>query len=388
MEIKTTELYEKIDQEVKKGKRYIFLRGSSRSGKTRSAVQYLIIHALTHPKSNILIARETAVSIRNTILLDFKEEMEKLNLFQESRFNKVEMIFRFNNQATIRFIGLDDTTGKLRGMSSDVIFIDEVNTIDRDNFIQLDIRCKNYIICAYNPEIPENWWGLEYENKDDGSLLISTWRQNPFLDERIIKSINSLKEIDYDKWLIYSESKIVQPKEKIFPPINRYSGDTPESKQIYYGVDFGYASDPTAVVKVIYKDKELFVEELIYQKGLTNQDIAFLLKQEGITRDDNVVVDSAEPKSITELNREGLRVVGVKKTSVLYGLQKMKSFKINIKDTSTNLIREWNNYKFKKDRSGNITSSPVGDDHLIDALRYVVLQYLDNINNRQKYYVY
>ena len=198
MNIKANELFERIADSINQGKRYIFLRGSSRSGKTRAAIQTLIVEALVKPKTVITVARETQVSIKNTILVDFQEEMEKLDLWDDRAYNKVDMVFRFKNGSVVRFIGLDDKSGKLRGMKSDIVLIDEVNTIDVNSFVQLDIRTERYLITAYNPEIPTDWWGLDYEKKENGEVLVSTWRDNAFLDQRIIDSINSLKETDMD----------------------------------------------------------------------------------------------------------------------------------------------------------------------------------------------
>lgn len=379
MKIQATELFEHIDDKVKEGKRYIFLRGSSRSGKTVSACQYLIVEALKE-KTTITIARATHVSIKNTILVDFKEQMETLGIWIDGHYNKVESTYRFDNGSIVRFVGLDDTTGKLRGMKSDIAMIDEVNTIDFSSFIQLDIRTTRYMMCAYNPEIPTDWWGLDYEQKDNGCVLVSTWKQNPFLDQRIIDSINSLKETDRDLWLIYSESQIVPPREVVFVKPQTYS-ELPEGiKYTYYGIDFGFAQDVSAVVKVSVKDKEIYVEELIYQAGLTNEDLAYLIKEKGITRNNDIVADSSEPKSIEELKRLGVHTRGVKKGtgSVLYGIQKMRQFKIYINQESHNLIEEFNNYRYKKDRSGRITNQTQGPDHAIDATRYVVTEFIDN----------
>mgnify|MGYP000583793119 CR=1 FL=1 len=378
MRLQTTDLYLKIDEEIKSGQRYVFLRGSSRSGKSVTAIQYMIVECLTNPNTTVTVARETAVSIRNTILLDFKTQMEKIGQWVDGKFNKVEMLYRFDNGSTMRFIGLDDTTGKLRGLSSSIVFIDEVNTVDVASFMQLDIRCEKYIISAYNPEITEDSWILDYEKKENATLIISTWRDNPFLPQKIIDSINSLKELDYEKWLIYSESKIVPPREKIFPQPKTVE-TLPQTKEIYYGIDFGYATDPCAVLEMRVRGNEIYVEELLYENGLTNEDLLYRLKEIGLTRDNDIVADSSEPKSIAELKRGGLNVVGIKKGqgSVLYGIQKMRQYKIFVTERSTNLLNEFSNYKFKKDRSGRVTNTPIGDDHLLDALRYCVMNYLD-----------
>jgi len=378
MEIQTTELYIKIQDALQENKRYIFLRGSSRSGKTITALQHLIITALSQPDTLITIARETQVSIKNTILMDFKSVLTNLNLWEDGRYNKVEMVYRMKNNSIIRFVGMDDTTGKLRGMKSDIVFVDEVNTVSFEPFVQLDIRTEQYILAAYNPEITEDWWGLEYEGKDNGIMIHSTWKQNPFLDDRIIQSIQELKELDPDLYEIYSEGRVVPPREKIFVNYDKYT-EEPRYKERYIGIDFGFATDPCAVVEVLINDKDVYCKELLYQAGTTNEDLIFILKELGIDRNTQMVADSAEPKSIQDLKRGGFNIRGVKKGSgsILYGIQKMKQHRIHIHEDSTNLYREFSELKFKKDRSGRVTNTPIGDDHLIDSVRYVIMEFAD-----------
>lgn len=383
MRIKANVLFEKIDAEIKSGKRYVSLRGSSRSGKTVCALQTVVLECLINPNTTVTIARETQVSIKNTILLDFKEVLEQLQIWEDSRFNKVDQVYRFSNGSVIRFIGLDnDASGKLRGMKSTICVIDEVNTISKNSFIQLDIRTEKYILMCYNPEIPTDWWGLDYETRPNGCVIVSTWRDNVFLEQSIIDSIMSLKDTDPDLWLIYSESQIVAPRELIFVKPEVYEELPGGIKETYYGLDFGFSQDPTALVEVKVKDKEIFIRELIYEPGLTNEDLAFLIKDKGVTRMDNIVADSSEPKSIAELNRLGLQVRGVKKGSgsVLFGIQKMRQFKIRVHKDSVNLIQEFDNYRYKKDRSGRVTTQTDGSsgDHAIDAVRYVVSEFIDN----------
>ena len=242
MKIQANELFEKVSEKIQEGKRYISLRGSSRSGKTVCALQTIILECLTKQDTTVTIARETQVSIKNTIFIDFKEQMESLQIWDDSRYNKVEMVYRFTNGSVVRFIGLDDTTGKLRGMKSNICLIDEVNTVSMSSFVQLDIRTSEYILMCYNPEIPTDWWGLDYEKKENGCVLISTWRDNVFLDQRIIDSINSLKESDYDLWLIYSEGQIVPPREVVYVQPHIYDEEPQGIKYTYYGLDFGFCT--------------------------------------------------------------------------------------------------------------------------------------------------
>ena len=382
MKIQANVLFDQIDQEIKKGTRYISLRGSSRSGKTVSALQTVILECLVNENTIVTIARETQVSIKNTILVDFKEVLEQLQIWEDSRFNKVDLVYRFSNKAIIRFVGLDDQTGKLRGLKSSIVLVDEVNTVSKSSFIQLDIRTEKYILMCYNPEIPTDWWGLDFETRSNGCVIVSTWRDNAFLEQSIIDSIMSLKDTDPDLWLIYSESQIVAPRELVFVKPEVYKDLPWGIKETYYGLDFGFSQDPSALVEVSVKDKEIYIREIIYEPGLTNEDLAFLIKDKGITRMDTIVADSSEPKSIAELNRLGLSVRGVKKGagSVLFGIQKMRQFKIRIQEDSVNLIQEFDNYRYKKDRSGRVTSQTDGrsGDHAIDAVRYCVSEFLDN----------
>jgi phage terminase large subunit len=233
---------------------------------------------------------------------------------------------------------------------------------------------------AYNPEIPTDWWGLDYEKKENGCVLVSTWRDNAFLDQRIIDSINSLKDTDHDLWLIYSESQIVPPREIVYQKPNTYETLPQGIKYTYYGIDFGFSQDPCAVVEVSVKDKEVYVKELVYERGLTNEDLIYLLKDRGINRNNDIVCDSAEPKSIEELKRGGLNVRGVRKgaNSVLFGIQKLRQHKVFVHKDSTNLVNEFDNYRYRKDRSGRITNSTDGPDHGLDALRYVMSEFIDN----------
>lgn len=382
MKIQANVLFDQIDQEIKKGTRYISLRGSSRSGKTVSALQTVILECLVNENTIVTIARETQVSIKNTILVDFKEVLEQLQIWEDSRFNKVDLVYRFSNKSIIRFVGLDDQTGKLRGLKSSIVLVDEVNTVSKSSFIQLDIRTEKYILMCYNPEIPTDWWGLDFETRSNGCVIVSTWRDNAFLEQSIIDSIMSLKDTDPDLWLIYSESQIVAPRELVFVKPEVYKDLPGGIKETYYGLDFGFSQDPSALVEVSVKDKEIYIREIIYEPGLTNEDLAFLIKDKGITRMDTIVADSSEPKSIAELNRLGLSVRGVKKGagSVLFGIQKMRQFKIRIQEDSVNLIQEFDNYRYKKDRSGRVTSQTDGrsGDHAIDAVRYCVSEFLDN----------
>jgi len=380
MKIQATQIFQDIDEAVKDEKRYIFLRGSSRSSKTISALQYLIVEALTTPSISITIARATQVSIKNTILVDFKKIMEDMEIFYDGKFNKVDMTYTFPNQSIIRFVGLDDTTGRLRGLKSTMVMVDEINTIDRDSWVQLDIRCERYLIGCYNPELSEDSWIFDYEKKDNAVLYVSTYKDNPFLTQEIITSIEELKDIDYDLWLIYSQGLLVPPRERIYNQPETFSHPPKNIKSTYLSIDWGFGFDECGVVRCdVDGVGNVYATELIYETNLTNEDLIFKLRELGIDKYTEIVADSSEPKSIETLRRAGFRIRGVKKGSgsVLYGIQLLRTTRIYVNENSKNLLAEYANYKFKKDRSGRQTSVPEGKDHLLDSLRYCVMEFLD-----------
>jgi phage terminase large subunit len=258
--------------------------------------------------------------------------------------------------------------------------VDEVNTIDRDSWVQLDIRCEKYMIACYNPEVEEDSWIFDYEKRDNGILYKSSFLDNPFLTKEIIQSLNDLKDIDPDLYKIYALGELVPPREKIYIQPTLFTEEPQNIKATYIGIDYGYASDECGVVRVdVDGEGVLYATELLYEVGLTNQDLIFKLRELGIDRNYEIVSDSSEPKSIEEIRRAGFRIRGVKKGdgSVLYGIQKMRTFKIKIAQNSKNLISEFQNYKFKKDRQGRLTNIPDGKDHLLDPLRYVVMEFVD-----------
>lgn len=388
MRIQATKIFQDIAEAVENQKRYIFLRGSSRSSKTISALQYLIVEALTTPNISITIARSTQVSLKNTIMVDFKSIMEGMDILHQGRLNKVDMTYTYTNGSIIRFVGLDDTTGRLRGLKSTMVMVDEVNTIDRDSWVQLDIRCERYMIACYNPEVEEDSWIFDYEKKDNGCLYKSSFLDNPFISPEIAQSLRDLKDLDPDLYKIYALGELVPPREKIYQQPQTFTGTPQNIKATYIGLDFGYSSDECGVIRVdVDGDGIIYATELLYEVGLTNQDLMYKLRELGIDRGYEIVADSSEPKSIEEIRRGGFRIRGVKKGdgSVLYGIQKTRTRKIMVNQISKNLISEFQGYRFKRDRQGRLTNVPEGRDHLLDPLRYIIMEFVDKPNVRYSF---
>jgi phage terminase large subunit len=158
----------------------------------------------------------------------------------------------------------------------------------------------------------------------------------------------------------------------------------PDAKLIAAGLDFGFTNDETGCLQVFQHSGELWVDELFYETGLTNKDIAVRLTTSDVSKNTEIVADSAEPKSIEELRRLGWRITPARKgpDSVKNSIDILKRYKINITRRSVNLRKELERYKWRIDRSGRSTNEPVDSwNHLIDPLRYIALNKL-KINNQ------
>jgi phage terminase large subunit len=210
------------------------------------------------------------------------------------------------------------------------------------------------------------------------------------LPEETIKEIERLKKLDSNYWQIYGLGDMAQPTETIFRQFEICNNIPTEATQIAIGLDWGYSNDPTAIAEVYKLNDDLYINELLYAKGLTNQDIANKLRELGITRQTEIIYDSAEPKSGEELRRLGFLMFPAKKgaDSINMGIDVLRRYKIHITKNSVNAINEFKYYKWLVDKNGQVINKPATNqlDHLIDSIRYVALNKLTT-NYSGKYYI-
>jgi phage terminase large subunit len=146
-------------------------------------------------------------------------------------------------------------------------------------------------------------------------------------------------------------------------------------------MDFGFTNDPTTLVAVYKMNNELYFDELLYRTNMTNTDIGNFMKSEGIGRPYEIVADSAEPKSIEELRRQGFQMTPATKgaDSIKIGIDILKREPFFVTQNSTNIIKELRAYQWATDRDGKVTGKPVDhSNHSIDAMRYFALNKLNN----------
>jgi phage terminase large subunit len=354
-------------------------QGGSRSSKTYSILQMLIVIAMQEKGKVFSIVRKSLPSLKMTAYRDFFEILRNMELYDEQKHNKSDYTYTLNGNL-FEFISLDQPQKK-RGARRDYLFCNEANELSWEDFFQLLVRTTGKIWIDYNPSDAFHWIYDRLLTRDDVTYIQSTYKDNPFLDKSIVEEIERLQGTDEDYWRIYGLGERGMSRATIFQfGMNEIPAD---ATLLAYGMDFGYTNDPTSLVAVYKSGDNLYADELIYQTGLTNPDISNRLKDLNLDRRTEIFADSAEPKSIEELHRMGWNVKPTQKgaDSVIVGIDVLKRHKLFVTPRSSNLIKELQNYKWVEDKNGNLLNKPIDAfNHAIDAMRYATYNKLSKPN--------
>jgi len=366
-------------------KRVNILRGGSRSGKSHALMQLVYVWLMSGrigkhhiPKGNWLIIRETMPALRSTVLREWIDYLINQKVYNRIDNRKTTHTFTYHNR-TIEFFSMDNPE-KLKGRQSTFFWLNEANSIPFDAFMSLLMRCEKFSFADVNPNDPESWIKLRIEddrllNRGDVNLDISTYKDNPYLNPEMIEEIEGLKAVDFELYQVYTLGKWTKLSGKILTNWEIIEEiDFPTDLKVGYGLDFGFTNDPTALIRICYDklDNILYCHQVIYQTELLNSDIVDIIKEE-CAKNEPIVADSAEPKSIRELQIAGIRCIpAIKgKDSVKHGLQKLRQVKIMVTNTSYDMIKELQRYKWQVDSLGKATNKPIDAyDHAISATRY------------------
>lgn len=372
-------------------KRIKVVRGGTSASKTFSILPILIDRAIKTPNLEISVVSESIPHLRRGALKDFLKIMMALGRYNDNQFNKSTLKYTFGNGSYIEFFSVDQPD-KLRGARRNVLYVNECNNVDFDSYYQLAIRTSGEIWLDYNPS-SLFWVDREIINQDDVDFITLTYLDNEALPETIVKEIESAKVKALTSaywanwWQVYGLGLTGSLEGVCIPDWQEINLPT-EARLLCYGMDWGYSNDPTSLIAMYkYNDAYIF-DELIYQKGLLNSDISDLLKTNSVN--DIVYADSAEPKSIAELNSYGHNVLPVSKgrDSIVYGINLINQNKVYVTSRSKNLINELRNYIWMTDKQGNKLNRPIDAyNHAIDAMRYAITSQLEN-PNKGTYYVY
>ena len=356
--------------------RFLVNQGGTSSGKTYTIMQRLIVLSLEHSRAIITVVGQDLPNLKVGALRDMQTILNG-NKWLKSMFteNKSDHYFRSRTGSIIEFKTYQDAQDAKNG-KRDFLFVNEANGVSYEIFWQLQIRTRNQVFIDYNPTA-RFWVHDNIAGREDCKLILSDHRANWFLTSEQHERIEAIE--DKELWIVYARGLTGKLTGLVFrnwgvvdslPPRNEWKMDC-------RGLDFGFTNDPSALEHVVLAHGELWIDEEIYQVGMTNPDIARRCKDIGITKGDMIIADCAEPKSIQEIHNEGLYIVSSSKgkDSINNGIDILKRYRINITRRSKGIIANMQAYKWVIDRDGKMTNKPIDAfNHGIDAIRYVALK--------------
>lgn len=316
--------------------------------------------------------RATLPALKGSVFVDFKEILYKLGLFDEKALNKSEFIYTFPNGSWVEFFSTDSEQ-KIRGRKRDVLYANEANELKFIEWQQLKMRTTQFAIVDYNPSFTDDHWLCDI-NKDKKTFhFISTYKDNPFLEQTIIDEIESLQHKNKSLWQIYGLGLQAQIEGLIFTNVEVVDEIPSWIKKRWIGIDFGYTFDPTAIGEVAIQGNDLYIDEICYKTKMLSGDIIRELKPYDSYE---VISESADPRLIDEIKNGGINIHPVEKFpgSIMAGINKLLEYNIKITRRSFNALREFKNYTYKQDKEGKWLNEPIDAfNHIIDLVRYVVL---------------
>lgn len=366
--------------------------GGTSAGKTFGILPILIDTATKTPNLEISVVSESIPHLKRGAIKDFKKIMRSTGRWRIDGWHGTDLRYTFANNSYIEFFSADQED-KVRGPRRNILYINECNNISFETYHQLAIRTDIEIWLDYNPT-HEFWIHTELQDDEDTETLILTYKDNEALSESLVKEIEKAlqkgfhdpqaKDLFNDKnikskywsnwWKVYGLGLIGSLDGVIFSNWSQIDSIPPEAKIFSYGMDFGFTNDPTTLVAVYKWNEKLIIDELIYQTKLLNSDIIRMCK-DLTDMQTYIIADSAEPKSIQEINNAGIRIKAANKgkDSINHGIDLLQQYELLITSRSTNLIKEFRNYTWDVDKQGNKLNKPIDAfNHGIDGLRYSI----------------
>ena len=384
---------------VKSKARYNILCGGRSGGRSRTAISYLVGLSQQPEYFRGYLMREVQSDIRESLFRDCKDliEEEGWEPYFTIQENNMSIL---NNQTghTILSKGFKKSAGnqiaRLKSIAGAThVVIEEADEINEEDFNKLDESLRTTksdtlrIILLLNTTNPHHWiWKRFFRGADADGYPISinepnvitihaTYHDNlRYTSQSTINLLEGYAESNPLRYKTVTQGKLIYSNDlQIFRNVQPIAlNDLPVDLEWHHGLDFGF-NDPAVLTRMAIHNEKLYADCLIYQQHLTNQQLAALIRQVGVTAANKIYADSSEPKSIQELKDEGLWVEGVKKSpgSVLSGIKTLKQYPIFLTQESKQAWEEVKFYTWKAARDGSATENPVDScNHFWDSLRY------------------
>ncbi len=358
-----------ITKIAKLKKRIRAIQGGTSAAKTIGVLAVLIDKAQRDKKATLTsVVSESFPHLKRGAMRDFLMIMEEQGYFDPKRWNKTDYVYVFETGSKIEFFSADQP-GKVRGPRRERLFINEANNVPYETFDQLEVRTKEFIFLDWNP-VSEFWYYDKVANRTDVDHIVLNYKDNEGLSKDIVASIEQRRERK-DWWKVYGLGELGEVEGKIYKGWEIIDEIPHFARLERYGLDFGYSNDPSAIIAIYYYNGGYILDEICFQKGLSNKQLSdILLNQE---RTALVVADSAEPKSIDEIKMYGVNITPAEKgkDSVNNGIQLVQDQRISMTKRSVNVIKEYRNYLWETDKDGVILNEPEHTfSHSMDAIRY------------------
>lgn len=349
-------------------KRLKIIQGGSSAGKTIAILLILIDRAQNEENKIFSVVSESLPHLKRGVIRDFLNIMQSHKFYRDDDWNQTDFIYSFPATGSkIEFFSAKDHD-KVRGPRRSVLFINECNNVPYDVYTQLVLRTNEDIYLDYNP-VSEFWVHQEVIPNMDHDFIILTYKDNEGIPQSIVDELESRRE-NSNFWKVYGLGILGELIGQIYTEWRVIEEIPHEARLERLGLDFGYTNDPAAIIAVYYYNGGYILDEIAYEKGLSNKVISDILDNQ---KDVVIGADAAEPKSIDEIKSYGHSIIPAKKGagSVNQGIQLVQQQRISITSRSLNLLKEYRNYTWKTDNYGKPTNSPIGVfNHGMDAVRY------------------
>ncbi len=362
--------------------RFKVIQGATSSGKTYGIVPIIWDRCLAEPYIRATIVAETMPALKDGCIDIFKTFMMEEGRWRDHRWNGTDFIYTAENHSKLQFKSFD-SVGKAKASGKRrLLFLNESNHIPYPIADALIIR-SDEIWMDFNAD-SEFWAHTEIIPRENASFLKLTYKDNEAISPAVLEDLmhkkaraeeeerSGQKGYFWNWWQVYGLGEVGNLQGAVFNNW-RISDKPPHARLLGYGMDYGYANDPTALVAVYYADNEYWLDEVIYKTGLMPNQLSALMTTKGVGRYDSITADSAELKTNEQLRFLGWRIIDAKKGagSVNFGIAKMQELVLNLTPKSENLINEFRNYTWATDREGKGINKPIDKfNHGIDATRY------------------